>query len=228
MMWHRLGHSALVAMDSALTELDGLRLSDWIESEGLSRSTAYELLKLLEIEPEARRVPTSRKPVSFLTREQQQQLRPFALMLSGGTPLSTIRRQVELQRPGQSEIVPAGGPGLSEIVPVVAAALQPPADPLRVARALADAAQLGVPLSSAELAGVLGMSASTVSSWPDGHQPRPGFTLRRQKVGSAVWWVVDRPGWSGTVQSVAPAGGVRAVGFGACLTVEAVSLPVWC
>jgi len=209
-------------MDAAITELDGLRLSDWIESEGLSRSTAYELLKLLDIEPEARRVPTSRKPVSFLTREHLHQLRPFALMLSSGTPLSTIRRQVELNRSGRSEIVPAGSPGLSEIVPAIAAALQQPPDPLRCARALAEAAELGVPLSSVELAGVVGMSPATVSSWPDGHSPRPGFTLRRQKAGSAVWWTVERPGWSGTVQAFP---GPRAVGFGACLTVNAVSLP---
>jgi hypothetical protein len=231
MVWHCPGWCGIVwdvlrdsAMDAAITELDGLRLSDWIEGEGLSRSTAYELLKLLEIEPEARRVPTSRKPVSFLTRMHLQQLRPWALMLSGGTPLATIRRQVEMHRDrsGQSEIIPASSPGLSEIVPAITAALQPPADPLRCARALAEAATLGVPLSSAELAGVVGMSASTVSSWPDGHQPRPGFTLRRQKAGSAVWWSVERPGLSGTVQALP---GPRSVGFGACLTVNAVSLP---
>jgi len=37
---------------------------------------------------------------------------------------------------------------------------------------------------------VLGMSPATVSSWPDGHHPRPGFRLRREKAGAAVWWTV--------------------------------------
>ena len=87
MKWHRPGRCAIVRdtlkpsrMESAhaFAELDAIRLSDWIEASGLSRSTAYELLKLLQIEPEARRVPSSRKPVSHLSAEQIQQLQPWA------------------------------------------------------------------------------------------------------------------------------------------------------
>jgi len=61
-----------------------------------------------------------------------------------------------------------------------------------------------------------------VSSWPDGHSPRPGFTLRREKAGAAVWWMVERQG--APISNVRAIGG-RTVGFGSCLTVEAVALP---
>jgi hypothetical protein len=220
----------------AIAELDAIRLSDWIDASGLSRSTAYELLKLLQIEPEARRVPTSRKPVSHLSAEQIQQLQPWANELASGATLPQIR-----ERLGQSEIVPDRGPKQSQIVPAdqLVAALAAiagqqqqaqPVDPLRCARALAEAAELGVPLSNAELAGVVGMSPATVSSWPDGHQPRPGFVLRREKAGNAVWWMVERPGRNQTVPADLRAinsGASRTVGFAQVLDVQAITLPNW-
>lgn len=219
---------------NAIAELDAIRLSDWIEASNLSRSTAYELLKLLQIEPEPRRVPTSRKPVSHLSSDQLQQLHPWVMELQRGATLPQIR-----ERLGQLQTIQDNNPGPSAIVPVdpmaaLAAALQPPADPLRRAKALADAAELGVALSTAEMADVLGMAVGTVRGLPDGHQPRPGFTLRRQKAGNAVWWMVERPGHSQTVPAVTGAGGGRSVGFLAeppaaarqTINVSAVSLPV--
>jgi hypothetical protein len=187
---------------NAIAELDAIRLSDWIEASDLSRSTAYELLKLLQIEPEPRRVPTSRKPVSHLSSDQLQQLHPWVMELQRGATLPQIR-----ERLGQLQTIQDNNPGPSAIVPVdpmaaLAAALQPPADPLRRAKALADAAELGVALSTAEMADVLGMAVGTVRGLPDGHQPRPGFTLRRHKAGNAVWWMVERPGHSQTVPAV--------------------------
>lgn len=227
------------AVDAAAV-VDGLRLSDWIASAGLSRSTAYELIRLLAIEPEARRVPSSRKPVSHLTAAHLEVLEPWAAELRRGTPLPQIRERlgrlqtVQDDTPGRSGIVPDAGagqpgivpadrPGQSQIVPVdqiaaLAAALQPPAppaDPLRRARLLSDAAELGVALSSAELAEIVGLSTSTVRSWADGHSPRPGFVLRREKTSGDVWWTVERPGLSETVPAMppAPAAGKRAPGF---------------
>ena len=117
---------------------------------------------------------------------------------------------------------------LAVLAAALAAAMpSAPADPLRRAKALAEAAELGVALSSLELAEVLGMSPATVSSWADGHQPRPGFKLLRckQKPGGAVWWVVQRDGATASIRAIAGAASGRSVGFGACLTVEAVSLP---
>ena len=216
-----------------VAEIDAIRLSDWIEASGLSRSTAYELLKLLQIEPEARRVPTSRKPVSHLSADQLQQLQPWVQELNRGATLPQIR-----ERLGQINTVPDDRPGQIQTVPAdpmvaLAAALQPPADPLRRARAIADAADLAVPLSTAELADVLGMAVGTVRGLPDGHCPRPGFTLRRQKAGNAVWWTVERPGHSQTVPAVTGAAGGRSVGFLAdaptaarqVINVSAVALP---
>jgi hypothetical protein len=120
------------------------------------------------------------------------------------------------------------GSQLALLAAAVAAAMPAaPVDPLRRAKALAEAAELGVALSSMELAEVLGMSPATVSSWADGHQPRPGFKLLRckQKPGGAVWWVVQRDGATASIRAIAGAASGRSVGFGACLTVEAVSLP---
>lgn len=66
----------------------------------------------------------------------------------------------------------------------------PPADPLAVARGLADAAAMGAWLSTAEAAQLLGVAPGTVRSWGDGHHPRPGYRLDRRRDGSAVWWRV--------------------------------------
>jgi hypothetical protein len=226
----------------AHAELDGIRLTDWIEQAGLSRSTAYELLKLLGIEPEARRVPTSRKPVSHLSGEQIEQLLPWVQEVQSGTTLPQIRdrlgrnQTIPDDRPGQLDTIPDNSPGQNQIVPVdlvtalaaIASQQQQAVDPLRCARALAEAAQLGVALSASELAGVLGLSPATVSSWPDGHSPRPGFVLRRQKAGAAVWWTVDRPGQTQIVPvdlSSGSRGQVRSVGFAQVLDVKAITLP---
>ena len=219
----------------AIAELDAIRLSDWIEATGLSRSTAYELLKLLGIEPEARRVPTSRKPVSHLSAEQIQQLQPWAAELAGGATLPQIRERlgrsdsVRDDRPGQIQTVPA-----DQLVAALAAIAgqqqqAPPADPLHTAKALAEAAELGVALSTSELAGVLGMAVGTVRGLPDGHTPRPGFTLRREKSGNAVWWLVERPGRNQTVPADlrAISSTTRSVGFAQVLDVQAISLPNW-
>ena len=131
--------------------------------------------------------------------------------------------------PGLS-LTPQGvtdGSQLAVLAAAVAAAMPTaPVDPLRRAKALAEAAELGVALSSVELAEVVGMSPATVSSWPTGHQPRPGFKLLRckQKPGGAVWWMVERDGDTSPISNARAIGG-RTVGFGSCLTVEAVALP---
>ncbi len=125
---------------------------------------------------------------------------------------------------GQVEQMAAMAAAMAALMPAA------PVDPLRRAKAIAEAAELKVALSSPELAEVLGMSPATVSSWADGHSPRPGFTLRREKAGAAVWWTVERQ--SDTVSNVhafassrpnSPGG--RSVGFNSYLTVEAVALP---
>lgn len=86
----------------------------------------------------------------------------------------------------------AGSDGLAALAQLAAALAPPPppADPLAVARGLADAADLGAWLSGQELAQLLGVAPGTVRSWGTGHRPRPGFELERRKDGAAVWWRV--------------------------------------
>lgn len=125
---------------------------------------------------------------------------------------------------GQVEQMAAMAAAMAALIPAA------PVDPLRRAKAIAEAAELKVALSSPELAEILGLSPATVSSWADGHSPRPGFSLRREKAGAAVWWTVERQ--SDTVSNVHalassrpnPLSG-RSVGFNSCLTVKAVALP---
>lgn len=86
----------------------------------------------------------------------------------------------------------AGTDGLAMLAQLAAAMAPPPppADPLAVARGLAEAADLGAWLTAGELARLLGAAPATVRSWPNGHRPRPGFELERRKDGAAVWWRV--------------------------------------
>jgi len=69
-------------------------LRDWAETTGISLSTAYELLKLLQIEPEKRQVQTSRKPVSHLTVDQIVELNPWAKQLADGATLPQIKESI--------------------------------------------------------------------------------------------------------------------------------------
>jgi hypothetical protein len=119
----------------------------------------------------------------------------------------------------QSGIVPAMAAALAAALPPA-----PPSDPLRTARLLKEAADLCVPLSNGELAQLLGMAPGTVGGWPDGHQPRPGFVLRREKVGAAVWWTVERPGPSETVRGDRLSG-KRVPGFVAAALAPAIDAP---
>jgi hypothetical protein len=67
----------------------------------------------------------------------------------------------------------------------------PPADPLTVSRALAEAADLRAWLTTPGLAQLLGMAPATVRGWSTGHRPRPGFELEKRKEGALVWWRVS-------------------------------------
>ena len=95
---------------------------------------------------------------------------------------------------GLSLMAPADGTdgALAALLQLAAAMAPPPppADPLAVARGLAEAAELGAWLTTPELARLLGMAPATVRSWSTGHRPRPGFELERRKDGGAVWWRV--------------------------------------
>jgi hypothetical protein len=87
--------SAGMPMDQFTADI---RLVDWGKSVGLSRSTVYELIKLLGIEPIARRVSNSRRPASHLTVEHVQKMNPWASKIANGMTLPEIRDSIANQR----------------------------------------------------------------------------------------------------------------------------------
>jgi hypothetical protein len=190
---------------------------------GITANTVSRRLAFLGIKPERQ------GNLRYITAEQLAQGDALQDHIVSGKPMELFPRADQpdgglvTRRVSGNGLVAGQVDQMAVLAAAVAAAMpSAPVDPLRRAKALAEAAELGVALSSPELAEVLGMAAVTVSSWPDGHSPRPGFTLRREKAGAAVWWMVDRQG--APISSVRAIGG-RTVGFGSCLTVEAVALP---
>jgi hypothetical protein len=190
---------------------------------GITANTVSRRLSFLGIKPERQ------GNLRYITAEQLAQGDALQGHIVSGKPMELFPRSDQpegglvARRVSGNGLVAGQVDQMAALAAAVAAAMPTaPVDPLRRAKALAEAAELGVPLSSPELAEVLGMSPATVSSWPDGHSPRPGFTLRREKAGAAVWWMVERQG--APMSNVRAIGG-RTVGFGSCLTVEAVALP---
>ena len=195
---------------------------------GITANTVSRRLAFLGIKPERQ------GNLRYITAEQLALGDDLQSHIVSGKPMELFPRADQpegglvTRRVSGSGLVTGQVEQMAAMAAAMAAAMPAaPVDPLRRAKALAEAAELGVALSSLELAEVLGMSPATVSSWPDGHQPRPGFKLLRckQKPGGAVWWVVQRDGATASIRAIAGAASGRSVGFGACLTIEAVSLP---
>jgi predicted DNA-binding transcriptional regulator AlpA len=167
--------------------VDGCRLSDWISSSGISRSTAYELLKLLQIEPEQRRVPGVRKLVSFINSEQQQQIEALAQALREGSTMPQLRERLGSSNtvsaivPIPSQTIQQAGSEASQIVPI-----NP--DPLKPWRQLAEVARCRYVLDSATIAAILGLSKSTIASW-ENNTERLGFRFERVSKGQ---WRIRR------------------------------------
>ncbi len=111
----------------------------------------------------------------------------------GSDGLSVMAPTAGSERGKQSALpAPTAGSDTLAALAALAVAFQPKplADPLAAARGLAEAADLGAWLSTAELAALLGVAVGTVRNWSTGHIPRPGFELERRKDGASVWWRV--------------------------------------
>ena len=149
---------------------DGLRLSDWIAGSGISRSTAYELLKLAAIEPEPRRVEGSRKPVSFLTAKQLPIMEGMARQLRDGRSLADLTAMVPSRTIRDHPTVP---PGWSETVPDHVADSLGSSRTLNLLerlQAIDVAIATGAPLSTADVEQLLGAR-------PGGHEVARGRVL---------------------------------------------------
>lgn len=89
---------------------------------------------------------------------------------------------------------------LAEAITASSQSSLPAPDPLALARRLADAASLGVPLTNGEMAQVLGRASITPKH--DGTSPRPGFTIHRQEHNGTPFWTVERAGGGVTAAPV--------------------------
>ncbi len=235
--------------EPALTEIHGIRQSDWISTSGMHKSSAFRLIKAAHVQPEMRRVPGVSAPVAFLLPEQVELLNALLAEYQSGTSLSQLEQQLAAvgdfqqlsepvadyrpqaptvatrsdlsptvgDHPDQSAVVAdsqqplatldAGRQLVQEFVGLTAEAfrqalkewrdedrtLTSTVDPLEVVRRLKEAADLGVPLSSDELAQVLG--CANVKSLNDGDPIRAGFFVRRTKEKvrldrNQTWWTV--------------------------------------
>lgn len=170
----------LPAMDGAITaaEIDGLRFSDWVEGAGISRSTAFELVKLLGLDLEQRKVPGSNRPVLFADRNHLQVLNVYADRLrSGQTTLAALKRD-----PRHAPAIVPADPGLSETLPDL-----PLLDRLQ---AVEIAMATGAPLTTAEVRQLLGV-------FPGAARVTRG-RVTAARIGRNQW-ILEGPGQSGTV-----------------------------
>ena len=87
------------------------------------------------------------------------------------------------------------------MVPAQAETVPVKLEPLAVPKALAEAADLGVPLTNAEMAAVLGRTGKEVDERWHNDSPRPGFVLKRDLHHGKVFWTVERTGLNGLAPS---------------------------
>ena len=181
-------------MELALTptETDGIRLSEWQLSSGLSRSTMYELLKILMIRPEGRRVATSRKLVSYLSADQIQILEHWSAAIKNGATLPQIRERI-----GSSEIVSVVNPILSEIIPGSSQTVQDGDFASELKAAELAVSDLASRLEAAGLAVSSGLGLTTKEvAWILGVNPGGAFFSRGgitcTKTGRNCWLLASR------------------------------------
>jgi len=154
----------------------------------------------------------------YITAEQLEQANALHDHIVKGKPMETFPRADAEASSVVRRLTynPARDDQAMAIVAAMAAKMAPAPDPLLQARRLKEAADLGVWLTNAELAAVLGVAESTLRDKSQDYSPRPGFMLERKQdsKGGAIWWRV-RQETSGVASLVT--GGVtsRSVGFGA-------------
>lgn len=172
-------------MSDFLAVLDGMRQSEWIAQSGISRSQAFLLIKGLRIQTELRKVPGVRKPQPYIVHEDLQRLNGAARKLADGLPLKDLLAELGVDSPAPSAaLVVQDRPQPIDWVKAMA----PPADPLKLAKQLKEASELGLPLTNDEMAAVLGRTE--MKPHLDGASPRPGFTIHRQEHNGRPYWTV--------------------------------------
>lgn len=226
-------------MAAITPEIDSsVRFSCWYEERGVARSTAFKLLALSGLELEKRRVEGSRSPVSFLSADQQEKLDFLADQLEQGKTMADLETAIKpsrdvstpIAKPSQDVSALADPAALVTLAGAMAAQLAPAPDPMRRAKALAEAADHALVLTNDELE-ALGVKG--VDKFADGDLAY-GYCFHKHNQRNRVLWTVERAIAAKPVAdapaSLAPAKADKRVGFDVAalmpaVTVELVSLP---
>ena len=91
-------------------ELAGERFSDWYEGHGISRTTAFALLRAAGIEPSKRRIEGVNKPVSYLAGDQLRAMEALVEQHKQGRSVAELSTAIQKAVPERSELV-ATSPG---------------------------------------------------------------------------------------------------------------------
>lgn len=146
----------------------GCLFPDWIARRGISKSTAYQWRNDLKIEPERRRVGT--RVEVWLSSEQEQLLNSYGDALGRGLSvpdaLAAVGRPAPVESDGPGTMVPlefvgmvpaaSDSSGAESAAPVESDGEQRIAALRQRLAALRDAVELGAPLSTQDVALLLG------------------------------------------------------------------------
>ena len=86
-------------------ELAGERFSDWYEGHGISRTTAFALLRAAGIEPGKKRIEGVNKPVSFLAGDQLRAMEALVEQHKAGRSVAELATAIEKAVPERSELI---------------------------------------------------------------------------------------------------------------------------
>jgi hypothetical protein len=168
-------------------------MADLAARWGVTPNTVSRRLAFLQIKP------IRQGNYRFLTVEQLELANALHSHILSGQPMETFPRS---QQEGEAMAIARRqtvkvdqAESAMALVAAMAAKLTPPADPLQQARRLKEAADLGLWLSNAEMAEVIGMAESTLRDKGHDYSPRPGFRLERKQDSSrrftrsgVIWW----------------------------------------
>lgn len=86
-------------------ELAGERFSDWYEGHGISRTTAFALLRAAGIEPGKKRIEGVNKPVSYLAGDQLRAMEALVEQHKAGRSVAELSTAIQKAVPERSELV---------------------------------------------------------------------------------------------------------------------------
>jgi hypothetical protein len=174
-------------MDAPLvtTEVDGLRFSDWIAAAGISRSAAFELVKVLGLDLEQRRIPGVSRAVSYVDANQRQVLDAYASGLKAGElTLAGLKRDPRYA----AALAPVAAPAVPDD-PGPSGTVTDDLPLLDRLQAVQLAIRTGAPLTTGEVRLLLG-------AWPGAAVVTRG-KVTASRIGRNQW-VLDGPGQSRT------------------------------